>query len=212
LLRQLFNIRQSGTVTEYVEKFSELVDQLIPYVHSTDPLYFAMCFIDGLMYDIKSIVLVQRPKDLDTAYSLALLQEDVSTPYQYNNNNNKYDHGPNQKLSFRAPLPLPPPPRIDKQPIPVLPEEQRLCDGKSLEEKWSALKAYRRARGFSVKCAKKWNRDHRCARAVQLHALQEVLELFSLKIKMILHLCILEHSCVQFSLLMLSVVLKAPRQ
>jgi hypothetical protein len=25
-LRQLFNIRQSGTITEYVEKFAELVD------------------------------------------------------------------------------------------------------------------------------------------------------------------------------------------
>jgi hypothetical protein len=30
-IRQLFHIRQSGTVTEYVEQFSELLDQLVAY-------------------------------------------------------------------------------------------------------------------------------------------------------------------------------------
>jgi len=31
LLRQLFYIRQSGTVSEHVDKFSGLVDQLVAY-------------------------------------------------------------------------------------------------------------------------------------------------------------------------------------
>jgi hypothetical protein len=132
MLRQLFNIKQLGSVSEYVEQFSGPVDQSTSYGHSTDPLYFTMCFIDGLKFDIKTVVLVQHPKDLDTAYSLALLQEDVSTTSPYITR--KHDPGPFQKFTPRAPLPLPPPPRIDKHLTPVLPEEKRLCEGKSLEE------------------------------------------------------------------------------
>jgi hypothetical protein len=88
MLRQLFNIRQLGAVSDYVEQFSELFDQLIAYGYgySTYPLYFSMRFIDVLKSDIKPIVLVQHLKDLDAAYSLALLQEDVSTPSQENMN------------------------------------------------------------------------------------------------------------------------------
>ena len=37
-----------------------------------------MRFVDGLRHDIKSVVLLQRPKDLDTAATLALLQEEVA--------------------------------------------------------------------------------------------------------------------------------------
>jgi hypothetical protein len=156
-----------------------LVDQLTAYDHSTDPLYFTMRFIDGFKFDIKPIVLVQRPKYLDTAYSLALLQEDVSTPSHPSTR--KHEQGSFQRFPPRAPLPLPPPPRIDKQPTPVLPEEKRLCEGKSLEDKWAALKTYRRAKGLCIKCVEKWSREHRCAPSVQLHALQEILQLFNIE-------------------------------
>jgi hypothetical protein len=43
-------------------------------------MYFTMRFIDGLKPEIKAIVLVQRPKTLDFAWSLALLQEEVASP------------------------------------------------------------------------------------------------------------------------------------
>jgi hypothetical protein len=133
-----------------------------------------------LKFDIKPIVLVQRPKYLDTAYSLALLQEDVSTPSH--SSTRKHEQGSFQRFTPRAPLPLPPPPpRIDKQPTHVLPEEKWLCEGKSLEDKWAALKTYRRAMGLCIKCAEKWSREHRCAPSVQLHALQEILQLFNIE-------------------------------
>jgi hypothetical protein len=47
-------------VAEYVAQFSELLDQLIAYGHSTDPLYYTTRFVDGLRDDIHSTVLVQR--------------------------------------------------------------------------------------------------------------------------------------------------------
>jgi hypothetical protein len=77
LIRQLFHIRQTGSICEYVEQFTQLVDQLAAYTSTTDPLYYTLSFIDGLKDDIKSIVLVQRPQDLDTACVLASLQEEL---------------------------------------------------------------------------------------------------------------------------------------
>jgi hypothetical protein len=79
LLRQLFRIQQLGNVSEYIEQFSSLVDQLSVYQSAGDPLYFVTRFVEGLRPDIRAVVLLQRPVELDTACSLALLQEEVST-------------------------------------------------------------------------------------------------------------------------------------
>jgi hypothetical protein len=73
LIKQLFHIKQTGSISEYVVEFAQLVDQLAAYTTSTDPLYYTLRFIDGLREDIKSIVLVQCPQDLDTACVLASL-------------------------------------------------------------------------------------------------------------------------------------------
>jgi hypothetical protein len=53
------------------------VDQLAAYSSHSDPLFYTLRFIDGLRGDIKSIVLVQHPQDLNTACVLASLQEEV---------------------------------------------------------------------------------------------------------------------------------------
>lgn len=46
-IRQLFSIRQTTTVSEYVEQFSELTDQLVAYEHTTDPIYYTVRFNRG---------------------------------------------------------------------------------------------------------------------------------------------------------------------
>lgn len=73
LMRQLFHAKQISSVAEYVKMFTELVDQLKAYSQTTDPMFYTTCFIDGLRADIKAIVLVLRPRDLDTACTVALL-------------------------------------------------------------------------------------------------------------------------------------------
>jgi hypothetical protein len=78
LVRQLLQIKQSGPIAEYIDKFAGLIDQLAAYEGMGNPLHFTMRFIDGLKDDLKSAVLIQRPKDLDTAYILAQLQEELS--------------------------------------------------------------------------------------------------------------------------------------
>ena len=78
LIRQLFRIKQTRSVSEYIDNFFELVDSLAAYDSGMDSLYFTTRFVDGLKDDIKASILVQRPLDLDTACVLAKLQEEVT--------------------------------------------------------------------------------------------------------------------------------------
>ena len=80
LVRQLFHIHRSATVQDYIDKFTRLVDQLLAYGRNTDPIYYAMRFVDGLRADIRVVVHMQRPQNLDTACVLALLQEELEDP------------------------------------------------------------------------------------------------------------------------------------
>jgi hypothetical protein len=66
-IRQLFHICQTASVSEYVEQFSVLVDQLAAYDSDPNPLYYAMRFVDGLKEEIKSVVMIQRPSNQDSA-------------------------------------------------------------------------------------------------------------------------------------------------
>jgi hypothetical protein len=78
LIRQFFNLHMTGTVAEYITEFTKLVEQLIAYGKHTDPVYFAMHFVDGLRDDIRQAVHMHRPATLDSACSLALLQEEMA--------------------------------------------------------------------------------------------------------------------------------------
>lgn len=68
----------TGSVSEYMNEFSRLVEQLIAYGRHTDPVFFAMRFVDGMPDDIRQAVHMHRPTTLDTAFSLALLQEEMT--------------------------------------------------------------------------------------------------------------------------------------
>ena len=80
LVRQMFNIRQTSSVHDYIDCFASLIDQLVACGRSTDPVFFAMRFVDGLRSDIRNPVHMQRPQDFDTACMLALLQEELQDP------------------------------------------------------------------------------------------------------------------------------------
>jgi hypothetical protein len=77
LLRQLFHITHTSIVSEYIEKFTDLYEQLKAYNPNPDNLYFTTRFIDGLREEIRSVILVAHPQDLDSACTLALLQEEA---------------------------------------------------------------------------------------------------------------------------------------
>lgn len=78
ILRQLFHVRQTGTVEEDVERFSELYDQLTTYETDPNPVHYVTRFMEGLTPSVRLIVGIQQPADLDSAYALALLSEELS--------------------------------------------------------------------------------------------------------------------------------------
>jgi hypothetical protein len=121
-----------------------------------------MCFIDGLIPEIKSVVLVQHPQNLDTACVLALLQEEamalggVKQP-------RSGDWYSSSKFT-KTPMPLPPPPRMDKPAVTpdIVHHTPATPAAASNDSKLQAVKAYRRAMGLCYKCGAKWSKDHKC--------------------------------------------------
>jgi hypothetical protein len=165
LIQQLFHIKQSGSVQAYINSFSELVDQLVAYEHSVgDQRYFTSHFVDGLKDEIKSVVLVQRPIDLDSACTLALLQEEAESGRRKEPKRSECVYRP-KPLSTVVPLPLPPPPKSDKAANTTTLPDQRVKANQA-DGKVAALRAYRRERGHCQYCAEKWSRGHKCAPTV----------------------------------------------
>jgi hypothetical protein len=174
----LFHIRQTTSVQDYIDRFTELVDQLVAYQHSSsDHCYYTTHFVDGLKNEIKSVILVQRPVDLDTACSLALLQEEAETSRhrEYMKPEFLFKTKPS---SVATPLPLPPP--LLKQNRDVKPYVGQSADAGvgNTNNKMAALLAYRMTRGLCKFYAEKYVKGHKCAPTVQLHAVQEIWELF----------------------------------
>lgn len=174
LIRQLFSIHQSGSVSEYIEQFSGLVDQLIAYSRNTDPIFYAMRFVDGLRGDIKAAVHLHRPANLDSACALALLQEEVGDSSS-RREARKTDTGWSPRQTPRGPPPLPLPPRPDKPGVPSSSTDERRI--RSVDDKLALLRSSRRARGLCIRCAEKWTRDHHCPKNIQARAIQEVWDL-----------------------------------
>jgi len=174
LLRRLFQLRQTGQISEYVEQFVALVDQLKAYAKHPDPLYYIQRFIEGLRDEIKVVLLVQSPSSLDAACVLVQLQEDALAATRKTYWRNDVATVPRQPwLGHGAPLPAPqlPQPAGGADRVEDTPTA-------SAEEKFRALRASRRARGLCIRCGAKWSRDHRCEAAVQLHMVQELLDVF----------------------------------
>jgi len=131
--------------------------------------YFTTRFVDGLWDDIRMVVTLQRPSTLDTAYSLALLQEEVaaSTP--------KTD---TTRLGFRPQHK----PTLAQSRLPGADKEMGdKAPAMDQDDKLSTLQAYRHARGLCEVYAEKWVRGHKCAATVSLQAMQEVWDFFNIE-------------------------------
>jgi hypothetical protein len=171
LVRRLFHISQTSTVEDYVTRYSELMDQIAAYESRPDPLHYTTRFLDGLQPAVRILVAIQQPRDLDTAYNLALLYEELG------DGSNPLNTTPPYTVPARRALPaLPPPPPAKWVSRTV--EEKRTAESQkqSTDEKWQTLKAYRRSKGLCFVCGEKYSRDHRCKTSIQLHVVQEMID------------------------------------
>jgi hypothetical protein len=114
------------------------------------------------------------------------------------------DSGFQQRHPFKHSLPLPAPP-VKQTKLPAISaEDKRASDAahsQSADDRWRALRNYRRAKGLCQFCAEKWSKDHKCAETVQLHALQEMLEFLTLRMILSLRLSLLGMEMSSYSLL-----------
>jgi hypothetical protein len=176
LIRRLFHIKQTTTVTAYIDQFAQLLDQLRAYQTITDPLYYTMKFLDGLKDDIKSVVMIQRPKDLDTAFVLAQLQEDVGDTAK-KRELRKWDMSLPFGSYSKGPMPLPLPPNKPSSSLAAVNDKLGLVPAKQhsiTEERLSNLYAYHKAQGLCYKCGLAYSKGHKCPDVVQLHLVEEL--------------------------------------
>lgn len=150
------------------------------YCGSNDPLCYTIRFIDGLHADIRAIVLVPRHTSLDSACSVSLWQEAVAGPMRHKE--------PSIRTSFTMSRHL-----VDHfcfhllhRGLIILKFHYLLKTSSLVIQArllWtnSLLCAYRKAHGLCDKYVEKWHPGHWCASTGSLHALQELIEIFSLE-------------------------------
>lgn len=161
-------------MSEYIEKFTDLFEQLKAYNPNPDKLYFTTRFIDGLREDIRSVVLVAHPRDLDSVCTLALLQEEVLNQGNHKELKRSEASPFACTATIKGVLPLPPPPRRPPAPPEAIDDKRAAAKPTSVDDRLSTLRSYHRARGLCIRCGDKWAPGHRCAPVPQIHALQEV--------------------------------------
>lgn len=176
LIRQFYTIKQNTTVAEYIERFDILMNHLVSYSDTTHPYYFLTRFVEGLRADIRAVVMVQRPTDLDTACSLALLQEEVTEGECVS---------PPRHVEHRY-IKIPARPALAQVASAPTTPSGRFADSRGTEaarqkgdDKMQALRNYRRAKGLCYKCGERWGSEHTCPASVQLHVVEELLALFT---------------------------------
>lgn len=76
-LRQFRTLRQTSTVHAYMSQFEEIMHQLLAHNPSFNPVFFTTQFLEGLKHEIHAGVVLHQPKDLDSAFSLASMQEEL---------------------------------------------------------------------------------------------------------------------------------------
>ena len=182
LILQFYTIRQTSSVSDYIERFELIINHLASYSDTIHPYYYLTHFVEGLRADIRVVVLIQRPPDLDRACSLTLLQEEVAEGVHRPRSPPPTQHAADATLRPGVPMPLPPPPaRPTPLPAPTAAVDRRGIDAARADSsKVKALREYRRARGLCFKCGERWGHDHTCPTTVQLHVVEELLELFGI--------------------------------
>jgi hypothetical protein len=173
LIRQFFRIKQQSTVADYVEHFDDIVHQLRAHDPHFHPMLVTNRFIEGLRDDIKAVVIMHKPLDLDTASSLAMRQEELLGEMPRREFKRQDTFQPFRTVPKNSPIPG----TNTKAAQFATPEEKQHVESLKVqkpEDVLDAIKAYRRAKGLCYKCGVKWNPGHRCAPTVALHVVEKI--------------------------------------
>ena len=124
-----------------------------------------MRFGDRTRNEIKTIVMVQSPHNLDTARSLAIVQEEAVE------SSRRRRFEPSASKVWKSGSASAETAWTERLPIQAAVTDKATSDTArhtSVVDRVASLKSYRRARGLCDRCAEKWSHGHRCATTVQL--------------------------------------------
>ncbi|XP_066361411.1 uncharacterized protein [Miscanthus floridulus] len=125
---------------------------------------------DGLKPEIRAALLLHKPKDLDTASSLAILQEEILAGPVIRDFK-KLNSYVSPKAAVRATTPSG---TVLAQSLIAKPPNSEPIT--KPDDKLSALMTYRKARGLCFKCGGKWGPQHKCPATVPLNVIEEVVK------------------------------------
>lgn len=149
----MFHIRQTSTMEEYVERFSELYDQLTAYETNPSAVHYVTRFMEGLVPSVRLLVGIQQPVDLDSAYALALLSEELG-------DSSLLQAGSSTGGKRSVPS------TVARSSVPRVTEDKKLPEvvrpAPATDDHWAALRAYRKSKGLCFICGERWAREHRC--------------------------------------------------
>jgi hypothetical protein len=138
-----------GTIAEYIEKFEDLRHQLLLHDPSTSSVFFVAHFLEGLKEEIRSVIAIHGPQDMDTVCTLALQEEETKGVKCKPTLKSDNIAG---RTNWRAAQ------NADRV------KDQRKANDTSQkgEDKVSSLLSYRKAKGLCYKCGEKWGKGHTC--------------------------------------------------
>jgi hypothetical protein len=153
----------------------DLNRQSLVLVHNRDmgEVFFVQKFLDGLKYNISNVISLHKTRTNDAALSLALMQEEIleASSKRYFPRSRvwpKVQHKMNTSTSQET--------GTSSGSVPISPGHDNTKGKPKWDEKLSALRATRRAKGLCMKCGEKYNPQHKCPLQIPLHVLEEVLD------------------------------------
>jgi hypothetical protein len=175
-IRDLLAIMQTSDVLEYDNRFEQAKHRVLVHNKEIGEVFFVQKFLDGLKYNIKNALALHKPRIVDVALSLALMQEEIleassrrfpSRPRDYSRSAVKFTTSTSPTTS----------PFAD---VGILPTVDKIHSAAPAKPKWdsklAALQAQRRKLGLCMKCGDKWARNHTCPAHVPLHVVEELLD------------------------------------
>jgi hypothetical protein len=145
--------------------------QITAFEAQPDPIHYLTRFLDGLKTAVRVLVAIQQPQDLDAAYTLALMYEelgDVSKPM-----NQQASVSGRRSHAGQVPPSSPPACWVSK----LVEEKKSYESNRSVaDEKWASLRAFRKSKGLCFTCGERWGREHQCKNSIQLHVMKEMID------------------------------------
>ncbi|CAN6241659.1 unnamed protein product [Urochloa humidicola] len=172
-MRDLLAIKQITNVLDYADRFEKAKHRVLAHNKNLDEVFLVQKFLAGLKYDISNAIVLHKPRTVDAALSLALMQEEVleasSKRYQPRSTREFSKYSKHQPSSAGT-------------STTTAAEDKSGNDNRpKWESKFSALRAQRKAQGLCMKCGEKWHKQHKCPKQIPLHVLEEFLDVLNLE-------------------------------